>query len=122
MKIRSIAVGIFLSCDDFIAGSSPPLLFEKLDNVQNQLRNLKQRLEDCDYVVQTIRLVLNPFRQWNPTLDNAIFDLLIEQLERVDFNFCSIGCCSSPDEIDAIADILSKSGLQAHFPFRALTH
>lgn len=70
---------------------------------------LEKTLSACGYVVQTLRISLNSFEIWNPIFDFSYFELLINELNSVDIEFCYIGTSSSSAGISQIPLILSKS-------------
>jgi len=100
MKIRTIATGISLNSVTET---------EKIAQAAEFNRTVKQKFEERGYVVQTTRLITNP---WGEYLIGSARDEIILQLQRLDricqesgISFTSIGCAQTPEQIALIPQI-----------------
>lgn len=118
MKIRSVALGLVLSAQDFLdfAGQNPLLL--KLQVAGESLASVGVKLsENTGFEVQTSRIYCNTFEEWllplllspyNLTLE-AIIKQLDDALASINIGLCSIGNCQSDEAIALVPRILALS-------------
>ena len=118
MKIRSVALGVVLSAQDFVevAGQSP--LLQKFHAVGEHLASVGSKLfENTGFEVQTLRIYCNTFEEWllplllspyNMTLEEII-KKLDDALASVDIGLCSIGNCQSDEAIALVPKLLALS-------------
>jgi uncharacterized protein (UPF0210 family) len=83
---------------------------EKFELANVHLQNLRDCLVNYLYEVQTIRISLNPFENWNPNLNMDRFEFLVKQLEVHNIQFCTIGgIFHNINAIQSIPSILNLS-------------
>jgi uncharacterized protein (UPF0210 family) len=113
MKVRAITIGITVVASDFQCdgqgegqGQAPivALIRAAVANLQAAAAVLRGK----EYEVQTVRICLNSFEEWNPTLDMAVFEHLFRVLDEFDVKLCAIGNCSSHAAIALIPELLAK--------------
>lgn len=118
MKIRSVALGVVLTSQDFVDVAEQSPLQVKLAAVGDHLRAIQEKLTtETGYEVQTLRIYCNSFEEWLLPLFVAPFNMTLESivlkltktLESIDIQLCSIGNCQSNEAIALVPKILSLS-------------
>jgi uncharacterized protein (UPF0210 family) len=109
-RIRTITAFILLEPRDFAASA---VLETKVSDCCSFLFNLRQKLSDSGYTVQTIRIATNPFGQFLTDdcgeLRGDRIRLLDAILEKHRVDFCSLGSAQSVSEIRHCVSIIASS-------------
>jgi uncharacterized protein (UPF0210 family) len=129
MKVRAVTIGVALKAADFgylfpateastatAASTAGPTdgcsdVGRVIDIIRTALSHVNAaatRLREDQYEVQTVRIALNSFEEWNPTLSMAVFAELFRILDELDVKLCAIGNCSSLKSIALIPDLLAR--------------
>lgn len=119
MKIRTVALGIILTPDDFVGADSsgvPKKLSEKLSQTGEHLRAIEHALSTAtNHEVQTLRVHTNSFETWLLPLLltpydmvlSEVIDVLARALETAQIGMCSIGTCETAAGIALAPTILA---------------
>lgn len=119
MKIRTITIGIHLSQNDFELKDGELAVAKKLAEGRAILSKLEAVLISHDYEVQTIRMALNSFEEWNPSLNMDFFETIDRELASLIVDLCAIGSCSSIESIHLLPEVLNRFprfSSSVHFP------
>jgi uncharacterized protein (UPF0210 family) len=110
MKVRALTLGLSLFPGDFQPGGS---LKTKISDAATALKAISAVLNNIGYEVQTLRISLNSFEDWiGLTAGEDGLDLLRDLdalLESVDINYCSIGYCTTVENLQIVPSLLSVS-------------
>ncbi len=107
-----MTLGIDLLLEDFNCSSRDEQapVGKKISQAKEDLMRLAQVLQAAGYSVQTLRIALPCFEEWNPDAQDSIFDHLCNALDDAEVDFCSIGgYFTNRESIIRVPHILSKS-------------
>ena len=109
MKIRTITYGMRVEIADF--HNNGQKLLSKIRFASLNLSQVRSKLIEIGYDIQTLRLSFNQLEDW---LDLSGYEnkmgILISVLEQFEsINLISLGCCSTINYIHTIPNLLSMS-------------